>query len=172
MDNMARKVREEQRDIYRKRIQGIRETNAIAIATVRANLFEARRKERHLRQIRMEKQKIASQIMKPVNLKTTDYDTSAKAIVAIQALIDPSFKREWVYDISKNPGQVADLKGYGTMTIDEAKAYFNGLDDAQRMDISQYLSPSLLDRLTGQKKPLNDWTIYELKDLADRKSVV
>lgn len=168
MDNMARKVREEQRDIYRKRIQGIRETNAIAIATVRANLFEARRKERHLRQIRMEKQKIASQIMKPVNLKTTDYDTSAKAIVAIQALIDPSFKREWVYDISKNPGQVADLKGYGTMTIDEAKAYFNGLDDAQRMDISQYLSPSLLDRLTGQKKPLNDWTIYELKDLASQ----
>lgn len=168
LENMARKVREEQREIYRKRIQGIRETNAIAIATARANLFEARRKERQLRQIRMEKQKIASQIMKPVNLKTTDYDTSAKAIVAIQALIDPSFKREWVYDISKNPGQAADLKGYGTMTIDEAKAYFNGLDDAQRMDISQYLSPSLLDRLTGQKKPLNDWTISELKDLASQ----
>ena len=168
LENMARKVREEQREIYRKRIQGIRETNAIAIATARAKLFEARRKERQLRQIRMEKQKIANQIMKPVNLKTTDYDTSAKAIVAIQALIDPSFKREWVYDISKNPGQVADLKGYGTMTIDEAKAYFNGLDDAQRMDISQYLSPSLLDRLTGQKKPLNDWTISELKDLASQ----
>lgn len=168
LENMARKVREEQRDIYRKRIQGIRETNAIAIATARAKLFEARRKERQLRQIRMEKQKIANQIMKPVNLKTTDYDTSAKAIVAIQALIDPSFKREWVYDISKNPGQVADFKGYGTMTIDEAKAYFNGLDDAQRMDISQYLSPSLLDRLTGQKKPLNDWTISELKDLASQ----
>lgn len=168
LENMARKVREEQRDIYRKRIQGIRETNAIAIATARAKLFEARRKERQLRQIRMEKQKIANQIMKPVNLKTTDYDTSAKAIVAIQALIDPSFKREWVYDISRNPGQVADFKGYGTMTIDEAKAYFNGLDDAQRMDISQYLSPSLLDRLTGQKKPLNDWTISELKDLASQ----
>lgn len=168
LENMARKVREEQREIYRKRIQGIRETNAITIATARAKLFEARRKERQLRQIRMEKQKIANQIMKPVNLKTTDYDTSAKAIVAIQALIDPSFKREWVYDISKNPGQVADLKGYGTMTIDEAKAYFNGLDDAQRMDISQYLSPSLLDRLTGQKKPLNDWTISELKDLASQ----
>ena len=168
LENMARKVREEQREIYRKRIQGIRETNAIAIATARAKLFEARRKERQLRQIRMEKQKIANQIMKPVNLKTTDYDTSAKAIVAIQALIDPSFKREWMYDISKNPGQVADLKGYGTMTIDEAKAYFNGLDDAQRMDISQYLSPSLLDRLTGQKKPLNDWTISELKDLASQ----
>lgn len=168
LENMARKVREEQREIYRKRIQGIRETNAIAIATARAKLFEARRKERQLRQIRMEKQKIANQIMKPVNLKTTDYDTSAKAIVAIQALIDPSFKREWVYDISKNPGQVADLKGYGTMTIDEAKAYFNGLDDVQRMDISQYLSPSLLDRLTGQKKPLNDWTISELKDLASQ----
>ena len=168
LENMARKVREEQREIYRKRIQGIRETNAIAIATARAKLFEARRKERQLRQIRMEKEKIANQIMKPVNLKTTDYDTSAKAIVAIQALIDPSFKREWVYDISKNPGQVADLKGYGTMTIDEAKAYFNGLDDAQRMDISQYLSPSLLDRLTGQKKPLNDWTISELKDLASQ----
>lgn len=168
LENMARKVREEQRDIYRKRIQGIRETNAIAIATARAKLFETRRKERQLSQIRMEKQKIASQIMKPVNLKTTDYDTSAKAIVAIQALIDPSFKREWVYDISKNPGQVADLKGYGTMTIDEAKAYFNGLDDAQRIGISQYLSPSLLDRLTGQKKPLNDWTISELKDLASQ----
>lgn len=168
LENMARKVREEQREIYRKRIQGIRETNAIAIATVRAKLSEARSKERQLRQIRMEKQKIANQIMKPVNLKTTDYDTSAKAIVAIQALIDPSFKREWVYDISKNPGQVADLKGYGTMTIDEAKAYFIGLDDAQRMDISQYLSPSLLDRLTGQKKPLNDWTISELKDLASQ----
>lgn len=168
LENMARKVREEQREIYRKRIQGIRETNAIAIATARAKLFEARRKERQLRQIRMEKQKIANQIMKPVNLKTTDYDTSAKAIVAIQALIDPSFKREWVYDISKNPGQVADLKGYGTMTIDEAKAYFNSLDDVQRMDISQYLSPSLLDRLTGQKKPLNDWTISELKDLASQ----
>ena len=168
LENMARKVREEQRDIYRKRIQGIRETNAIAIATARAKLFDARRKERQLRQIRMEKQKIANQIMKPVNLKTTDYDTSAKAIVAIQALIDPQFRRDWVYDISKNPGQFADLKGYGTMTIDEAKAYFNGLDDAQRMDISQYLSPSLLDRLTGQKKPLNDWTISELKDLASQ----
>lgn len=132
---------------------------------LRKSIADERRKKKVLDTIRQQKYKIAQAIMRPVNLNTVDYDTAAQAIIALQSLVDPKFRRDWVYDISEDPMQET---GHQTMTIEQAKAYFKGLDDAQRIDLMQYLSQDLIDRLTEQKRPLNDWTIQELKQLASQ----
>ncbi len=116
-----------------------------------------------LQALRKEKAKIAAAIMAPVNLSTTDYDTAVGPISAIQALIDPQFRRDWVYDISEDPMQQT---GFTTMTIDQAKEYLSTLDDAQRVDLFSYMPQDLIERLTEQKKPLNDWTLEELQTMA------
>lgn len=137
------------------------------IKNLRENVKRKQQEKRALQVIKDKKAALAREIMRPVNLKTTDFDTSAEAIMAIQALIDPAFRRDWVYDLKTDPEQKS---GHETMTIDQAKAYFNSLDDAQRIDLMSYLDQSLIDRLTEQKKPLNDWTVEELKRLAEEVS--
>lgn len=146
-----------------KRIDEMRIKYSDSIKALKNDVRAKKQKEREYRRIRHQKESIAKAIMRPVNLNSIDYDTSAEAIMAIQALIDPTFRREWVYDIKEDPQQDP---GYSTMTVDEAKDYFNHLDDAQRLDLMQYMSPELIDRLTEQKRPLNDWTIDELEQLA------
>lgn len=137
------------------------------IKSLRESVKRKQQEKRALQVIKDKKAALAREIMRPVNLKTTDFDTSAEAIMAIQALIDPAFRRDWVYDLKTDPEQKS---GHETMTIDQAKAYFNSLDDAQRIDLMSYLDQSLIDRLTEQKKPLNDWTVEELKRLAEEVS--
>lgn len=137
------------------------------IKSLRENVKRKQQEKRALQVIKDKKAALAREIMRPVNLKTTDFDTSAEAIMAIQALIDPAFRRDWVYDLKTDPEQKS---GHETMTIDQAKAYFNSLDDAQRIDLMSYLDQSLIDRLTEQKKPLNDWTVEELRRLAEEVS--
>lgn len=145
------------------RIESLKEKHQENIKRIREDIKEQRRKQKELQRIREEKQRIANAIMRPVNLNIVDYDTSAEAIAAIQALIDPNFRRDWVYDIKLDPQQET---GYATMTIEEAKQYFNSIDEATRIDLMSYLSPELIERLTEQKKPLNDWTVQELMQLA------
>ncbi|MBR1919835.1 MAG: hypothetical protein IJ831_09455, partial [Spirochaetales bacterium] len=133
------------------------------LKALKKEMAEQRRRKKELENIREEKKKIARAIMKPVDLSTTDYDTSAKGIMAIQALVDPAFRRDWVYDLENDPSQET---GFGTMTIDQAKKYFQSLDEAQRIDLMGYMPQDLIDRLTEQRRPLNDWTVAELGELA------
>ena len=142
----------EQKAEYEKEVKEIKE--------------EQRQKEKQKRiyqTIRDEKQRIANRIMRNVNLKTVDY-SKAREITAIQALIDPEFRRDWVYDLQTDAAQES---GYQTMTIEEAKDYLNSLDDAQRIDLFSYMPQDLIERLTEQRRPLNDWTIAELQTLSN-----
>ena len=160
---LEKKIVDEQREIYAERISKLKEKSDLEIKSIKATIAEKQAQKKALDLIKRTKQKLANEIMKPVNLKVVDYDTAAEAILAIQALIDPNFRREWIYDLKTD---VEQQSGGQTMTIQQAKDYFNSLDDAQRIDLSQYLSQDLIDRLTEQKRPLNDWTIDELMTLA------
>lgn len=160
---LEKKIISEQKEIYSERISKLKEKSELEIKTIKANIAEKQAQKKALDLIKKTKQKLANEIMKPVNLKVVDYDTAAEAILAIQALIDPTFRRDWVYDLRTDAAQ---QPGGQTMTVQQAKDYFNSLDDAQRIDLSQYLNQDLIDRLTEQKRPLNDWTIDELMMLA------
>ena len=126
-----------------------------------------RKEERLYRQIRAEKLKLARTISRPVNLNTTDFDTSAEAIMAIQAIVDPAFRRDWVYDLETDAEQ---LPGGDTMSIQNAVAYLEALSENDRASVLSVLSPELVARLTGTRNPLNDWSIAELRMLAEQVS--
>ena len=135
------------------------------IADLKKEQREKRQQERLYRRIRAEKEKLARSIMRPVNLSSTDYETAGEAIAAIQALIDPVFRRDWTYDIVMNPDGEA---GENTMSIEDAKAYLDGLREDDRNWTLSILSPDLAARLSGERKPLNDWTVEELRMLAQQ----
>lgn len=158
-DSRTEFIKEKSKENLQRQKQALLEASSEEKKQMKENLA----KRKALQQIRKEKAKIAAAIMAPVNLATTDYDTAAGPIAAIQALIDPQFRRDWVYDISENPMQAT---GFKTMTIEEAKNYLSTLDDAQKTDLFSYMPQDLVERLTEQKKPLNDWTLEELKEMA------
>ena len=140
----------------------------VRISELKAEQREKRRQERLYNRIREEKEKLARAICRPVNLNTTDYSV-AEPIMAIQALIDPEFRREWVPDLEKNP---EGISGGGTMSFEDAVAYFSGLSEDERIRLESVISPALLARLTGQRNPLNDWSIDELRRFADDVSAL
>lgn len=158
-DSRTEFIKEKSKENLQRQKQALLEASSEEKKQMKENLA----KRKALQQIRKEKAKIAAAIMAPVNLATTDYDTAAGPVAAIQALIDPQFRRDWVYDISENPMQAT---GFKTMSIEEAKNYLDTLDDAQKTDLFLYMPQDLIERLTEQKKPLNDWTLEELKEMA------
>lgn len=158
-DSRTEFIKEKSKENLQRQKQALLEASSEEKKQMKENLA----KRKALQQLRKEKAKIAAAIMAPVNLATTDYDTAAGPVAAIQALIDPQFRRDWVYDISENPMQAT---GFKTMTIEEAKNYLDTLDDAQKTDLFSYMPQDLIERLTEQKKPLNDWTLEELKEMA------
>ena len=158
-DSRTEFIKEKSKENLQRQKQALLEASSEEKRQMKENLA----KRKALQQLRKEKAKIAAAIMAPVNLATTDYDTAAGPVAAIQALIDPQFRRDWVYDISENPMQAT---GFKTMTIEEAKNYLDTLDDAQKTDLFSYMPQDLIERLTEQKKPLNDWTLEELKEMA------
>lgn len=138
----------------------------LKIAQENQNKLTERQRERDaLRELRDEKRKYARIIMEPVNLQTVDWETGGQAIISIQALLDPQFRRDWVYDLETNLEGVA---GGDTMTFDQAREYFARIDDEGRAAVAAAIKPQLLQRLIGARKPLNDWTLEELKDLAQQ----
>ena len=138
----------------------------LKIAQENQSKLTERQKERDaLRELRDEKRKYARIIMEPVNLQTVDWETGGQAIISIQALLDPQFRRDWVYDLETNLEGVA---GGDTMTFDQAREYFTRIDDEGRAAVAAAIKPQLLQRLIGARKPLNDWTLEELKDLAQQ----
>lgn len=158
-DSRTEFIKEKSKENLQRQKQALLEASSEEKKQMKENLA----KRKALQQLRKEKAKIAAAIMAPVNLATTDYDTAAGPVAAIQALIDPQFRRDWVYDISENPMQAT---GFKTMSIEEAKEYLSTLDDAQKTDLFSYMPQDLVERLTEQKKPLNDWTLEELKEMA------
>lgn len=138
----------------------------LKIAQENQNKLTERQRERDaLRELRDEKRKYARIIMEPVNLQTVDWETGGQAIISIQAMLDPQFRRDWVYDLETNLEGVA---GGDTMTFDQAREYFARIDDEGRAAVAAAIKPQLLQRLIGARKPLNDWTLEELKDLAQQ----
>ena len=84
----------------------------------------------------------------------------AQAMYGIQALIDPNFRREGV--------NVAMFGGKATLTAEEASyiadAFAEGSTEDEIIDANRKRN---YERLVEQRKPLNDWTIEELEELAN-----
>ncbi len=133
------------------------------IKTLKAEQREKERQRRQYQAIRDEKQRIANAIVRPVNLNTVDY-SRARQIEAIQALVDPEFRREWIYDLSVDPTQTQTH--IPTMTIEQAKSYLAGLSEEERRNLYAAMPEDLMYRLTETRRPLNDYTIAELQDIA------
>ncbi len=151
-----------QQYVVKRTIENLKEKQKQEIKDLKEEQRQKEKEKRAYQAIRDEKQKIANYIMRPVSLKSVDY-SKAKEIQAIQALIDPEFRREWIYDIKKDPAQNPH---YGTMTVQQAKDYLNSLSDSAKIDLFSYMPQDLVERLTEQRKPLNDWTIAELEQMA------
>ncbi len=151
-----------QKYILKSTIKKLREKGEQEIKNLKEEYRQKEKEKRTYQAIRDEKQKIANAIMRPVSLKSIDY-SKAKEIQAIQALIDPEFRREWVYDVRIDPAQNPH---YGTVTVQEAKDYINTLTDQAKRDFFALMPQSLVERLTEQRKPLNDWTLTELEQMA------
>ncbi len=148
--------------VVKRQIENLKDKHEQEIKDLKEEQRRKEKEKRAYQAIREEKKKIASYIMRPVSLASVDY-SKAREIQAIQALIDPEFRREWVYDIKADPEQNT---GYATMTVAQAKSYLNSLSDAARIDLFSYMPQDLIERLTEQRKPLNDWTIAELQTMA------
>ena len=146
-------------------IHDLRARYEASISELKAEQREKRQQERLYRAIREEKLKLGRVISRPVNLNTTDYETSARAIMAIQAIVDPHFRREWVHDLENN---IEGNAGGGTMSIPDAIAYLRNLSEDDRNSILSVLSPDLVARLTGTRNPLNDWSVEQLRQLAQQ----
>ncbi|MBO8469867.1 MAG: hypothetical protein IAA72_08800 [Spirochaetes bacterium] len=136
------------------------------ISELKKEQREKRKQERLYRRIRTEKEKLGRAISRPVNLNTTDYSV-AEPIMAIQAIVDPVFRTEWTWNLETNPEGTA---GGGTMTITDAIAYLSNLQEDDRNNILSVLSPDLVARLTGTRNPLNDWSLSQLRQLAEEVS--
>lgn len=160
-EKQAQKIND-QKYIVKRKIQDLKEGYEQEIRNIKEEQRQKEKEKRIYQAIKDEKQRIASYIMSPISLKSVDY-SKAKEIQAIQSLIDPEFRREWVYDIKLDPEQ---NKGYGTMTVQQAKDYLNSLTDTAKIDLFSYMPQDLIERLTEQRKPLNDWTITELQSMA------
>ena len=137
----------------------------VRISELKKEQREKQKQKRLYDRIRREKEKLARSISRPVNLNTIDYETSAEAIMAIQAIVDPVFRRDWMYNLETNP---LELPGGDTMTITEAIAYLTTLSEDDRNNILSVLSPDLVARLTGTRNPLNDWSVEQLRQLAEQ----
>ena len=136
------------------------------ISELKKEQREKRKQERLYRRIRTEKEKLGRAISRPVNLNTTDYSV-AEPIMAIQAIVAPVFRTEWTWNLETNPEGTA---GGGTMTITDAIAYLSNLQEDDRNNILSVLSPDLVARLTGTRNPLNDWSLSQLRQLAEEVS--
>ena len=148
---------------FKGRIKELREQHADDIKSLKAEQREKERQRRQYQAIRDEKQRIANAIVRPVSLNTIDY-SRAQQITAIQALVDPEFRREWIYDLSVDPTQQQTHNP--TMTIEQAKAYLAGLSEEERRNLYAVMPQDLMLRLAETRRPLNDYTIAELQDIA------
>jgi hypothetical protein len=125
-----------------------------AVAKLKEQLAEKRKAVAEAKQVRDYKMKLARKIMvKPSD--ATNYE-QAKAIYGIQALIDPNFRRDGV--------NVAEGGQRVKLTLEEAQEFFSGTSEDEIIDA---IGKRNYERLVEERKPLNDWTINELEELAN-----
>jgi hypothetical protein len=125
-----------------------------AVAKLKEQLAEKRKAVAEAKQVRDYKVKLARKIMVKPN-DAINYE-QAKAIYGIQALIDPNFRRDGV--------NVAEGGQRVKLTLEEAQEFFSGTSEDEIIDA---IGKRNYERLVEERKPLNDWTINELEELAN-----
>jgi len=130
-----------------------------AVAKLKAEIAEKQKQKAEAKKIREYKLNLARKIMvKPSDAINYEH---AQAIYGIQALIDPNYRREGI--------NIAMFGGKATLTVEEAKAYIADAfaEGTTEDEIINAIGKRNYDRLIEDRKPLNDWTIEELEELAN-----
>ncbi len=131
-----------------------------AVAKLKEQIAEKQAEKAEAKKIREYKAALARKIMvKPSD--AINYE-QAQAMYGIQALIDPNFRREGV--------NVAMFGGKSTLTAEEARSYIADAfaEGSTEDEIIDAIGKRNYERLVEQRKPLNDWTIEELEELANQ----
>jgi hypothetical protein len=130
-----------------------------AVAKLKEQIAAKKAEKAEAMKIREYKAALARKIMvKPSD--AINYE-QAQAMYGIQALIDPNFRREGI--------NVAMFGGKATLTAEEAKGYLASAfaEGSTEDEIIDAIGKRNYERLVEQRKPLNDWTIEELEELAN-----
>lgn len=130
-----------------------------AVAKLKEQIAAKKAEKAEAMKIREYKATLARKIMvKPSD--AINYE-QAQAMYGIQALIDPNFRREGI--------NVAMFGGKATLTAEEAKGYLASAfaEGSTEDEIIDAIGKRNYERLVEQRKPLNDWTIEELEELAN-----
>ncbi len=124
-----------------------------ALDALKDTLRERQKERDDARKVREYKLKLSRQIMvKPGESVDLEYK---KRIMQLQATLDPEFRQASV-----------SIEGE-RVTIEEAKQILEGTNDEE---IRETLGDRLYQRIKEQRKPLNDWTIAELEEVAEKIS--
>lgn len=124
-----------------------------ALDALKDTLRERQKERDDARKVREYKLKLSRQIMvKPGEGVDLEYK---KRIMQLQATLDPEFRQASV-----------SIEGE-RVTIEEAKQILEGTNDEE---IRETLGDRLYQRIKEQRKPLNDWTIAELEEVAEKIS--
>lgn len=125
-----------------------------ALAKLKDKLTEKQKQRDDAKKVRQYKLQLARRIMaKPSD--AINYE-QARMIYEKQAPLDPAYR------MARIVVDVGDQ--FQRMTIEEAKEFFANTTEE---DIRKNIGDRNYERLTEKRRPLNEWTILELEDLAE-----
>jgi hypothetical protein len=145
-----------------------------ALSKLKKELTDKQNKREEARKVREYKTKLARNIMaKPA--KTIDWEYAQK-IYTLQAVIDPRFRQssvnvegenvrvDYLSDIIAGENEKEIREAIGDMRYEELSDILGGSTEE---DLRNALGDRVYERVVQDRKPLNDWTISELEEIAE-----
>jgi|GEM_PF-3740633 len=126
-----------------------------ALDKLKGQLTEKQRQKAEAQRVRKYKLDVARRIMaKPSDAINWE---QAVMIYELQAALDPAFRRESTL--------VDGADGQMRVSIDDARELFSG---SSREEIIEAIGLRMYEWIADERRPLNEWTVAELEDLAER----
>lgn len=127
-----------------------------ALDKLKGQLTEKQKQKAEAQRVRKYKLDVARRIMaKPSD--AINYE-QAVMIYELQAALDPAFRRESTL-VDGADGQTRRV------SIDDARELFSG---SSREEIIGAIGQRMYEWIADERRPLNEWTVAELEDLAER----
>lgn len=126
-----------------------------ALDKLKGQLTEKQRQKAEAQRVRKYKLDVARRIMaKPSDAINWE---QAVMIYELQAALDPAFRRESTL--------IDGADGQRRVSIDDARELFSG---SSREEIIEAIGLRMYEWIADERRPLNEWTVAELEDLAER----
>lgn len=126
-----------------------------ALDKLKSQLTEKQKQKAEAQKVRKYKLDVARRIMaKPSD--AINYE-QAMMIYELQAALDPAYRRESTL--------IDGAEGQRRVSIDDARELFSG---SSREEIIDAIGLRMYEWIADERRPLNEWTVAELEDLAER----